>query len=91
MKVGYWQQILLSNRDPLLTGKPLALWTVTISAGIVADADMTTLITTICMSTQPGSSAKRNSGGNLQMLQGKLVSLKIGRSKLLEYILYFNT
>lgn len=91
MKVGYRQQILFPVRDPLLSGKPLALWAVTISAGIVADAGMTAFITAICMGTQPGSSAKGNRGSNLQILQGEPVSLKIRRSKLLEYILHFNS
>jgi hypothetical protein len=52
MEVRYRQQILLAAFHPCFPLRVLALWTMTITAGVVTDADMPALITFVDMSAQ---------------------------------------
>jgi hypothetical protein len=52
MKVWYRQQILLAVFNPGFTVSILALGTMTVTAGVVTDADMPALITFVNMSAQ---------------------------------------
>jgi len=63
----------------------------TISTRVIADAGVTTFITTVGMSTQFGSTAEGYCRSNLQVLQWKPMGLQICRSELAKDILHFNT
>jgi hypothetical protein len=52
MKVWNGKQILLTVFHPCFSPSILALWTMTVTAGVVTDADMPALITFVNMSAQ---------------------------------------
>ena len=73
MKVSGRQQILLPCRNPSFTVGNLALGTMAVPAGVIADTHMAALITPVCMSAHSCCTAPFNSIKRTQMMRKGMV------------------
>jgi hypothetical protein len=69
MKVRNFEKFLFSCGEPALASLCLALWTVTIPAGIIRDGLMTALGALIDMASQGGRAAASNCPQHAQLLE----------------------
>src|SRR3954447_19564267 len=80
MEVAHREQFPLSGPEPFLASVGLALRTVAISAGVVGDGLITTVIALIAMSAQRGGTTPRDGVEHLDLCPGQRCAIAFNES-----------
>ena len=73
MVIAAGQEVLFTLLDPLFLFMPLALWTMTVTAGIVTDGKVSAAVARIDMTTQSGRAAVGQGPKGLFLMNRKVL------------------